>query len=68
MNLERQKFLSTHAEAYLTDAERDEGWHFCYDWDGMLIHTSDVEFEACQCSFKARMEERRFNHGRAKLG
>lgn len=33
----------------LTDTEKADGWHFCNDWDGMLIHPSDKEAECCTC-------------------
>jgi hypothetical protein len=32
----------------LTDEEQLE-WHFCWDWDGLLIHKSSPEFECCSC-------------------
>ena len=32
----------------LTEEEQRE-WHFCWDWDGLLIHKDDDEFEACVC-------------------
>jgi hypothetical protein len=32
----------------LTPEERRE-WHFCWDWDGLLIHRDDPEFECCVC-------------------
>lgn len=41
--------LVGNIELELTDAEIDAGWHFCYDWDGMLIHSSDKEAEVCTC-------------------
>ena len=34
--------------APLTEEEERE-WHFCYDWDEMLIHKDDEEFKACSC-------------------
>ena len=32
----------------LTEEEQRE-WHFCYDWDGLLIHRDSGEFEVCVC-------------------
>jgi len=26
-----------------------EGWHFCWDWGGLLIHQDDPEACACTC-------------------
>ena len=34
----------------LTDDEVEAGYHFCIEWDGMLIHTTDKEFECCTCT------------------
>ncbi len=36
----------------LTQQEIEEGWHFCPDWDGLLIHESHPEFECCTCNGK----------------
>lgn len=36
--------------AALTPEEIADGWHFCLDWDCMLIHPSHPEFEACACA------------------
>lgn len=37
-------------ECRLTQAEIEEGWHFCPEWDGLLIHPNDKETEACTCA------------------
>lgn len=37
----------------LTIEERQQGWHFCYDWDGMLIGPGmKGELEWCLCPNK----------------
>lgn len=33
----------------LTDAEIADGWHFCHDWDGLLIHPKHPEYNSCVC-------------------
>ena len=33
----------------LTKAELAIGWHFCGDWDGMLIGPGVSEMECCAC-------------------
>jgi hypothetical protein len=48
MNRERYTEVQFHG-APLTEAEQKE-WHFCWDWDGMLIHKDDPEFECCVCA------------------
>ena len=33
----------------LTSAEIVEGWHFCQEFDGLLVSPSCEEFEHCTC-------------------
>ena len=44
----------------ITDEEARKGWHFCDEWDGMLLHPSmEAEWESCACftpETKARYE------------
>ena len=44
----------------LTAQELADGWHWCDDWDGLLVHSDDREFEHCKCDFmkKFRTPER----------
>lgn len=49
MNKDRKRELETNPDASLTKEELEEGWHFCWDWDFMLIHDSWKEAEACTC-------------------
>ena len=44
----------------MSKEEIDAGWHWCNDWDGLLIHVDDDEFKACECSWmeKFRTPER----------
>ena len=36
-------------EGTLTQEEKAGGWHFCWEWDGMLIHRTWVEAKYCTC-------------------
>lgn len=36
-------------EHNLTQEEADAGWHWCGDWDDLLIHPDDEEFKSCNC-------------------
>jgi len=36
----------------LTEEEVKEGWHFCPDWDYMLINSNDAYGESCTCEKK----------------
>ena len=49
MSDERYMHLEKTGEK-LTDEEREAGWHYCYEWDGLLINKSWPEAECCQCT------------------
>jgi hypothetical protein len=48
MTRARFHLLMTDPKASMTGAERLE-WHFCIDWDCLLIHKNGPEFESCTC-------------------
>jgi len=33
----------------LSDSEISEGWHFCYEFDGLLVGPGMGEVEFCNC-------------------
>lgn len=35
---------------HLTPEEMAEGWHWCPEWDDLLIHPADGEYALCECS------------------
>lgn len=37
----------------LTPAEISKGWHYCPDWDFMIINPDCSEAEACLCNLEA---------------
>jgi hypothetical protein len=49
MTRERYDYLNRTMESRLTPEEVAAGWHFCLDWDGMLIHKTWPEAECCAC-------------------
>lgn len=49
MPAERYQMLMNDEEAKLTPAEISNGWHFCLDWDGLLIGPGMTEIESCTC-------------------
>jgi len=49
MDDKRYWYLETHPEAKLTKEEVAQGWHFCMDWDGMLVGNEMEEKNACLC-------------------
>lgn len=49
MNRERWNLLMTTDSEKLSDDEISQGWHFCDDWDGLLIGPGMGEMEACEC-------------------
>lgn len=34
----------------LTPEEISNGWHFCWDWDGLLIGPGMGEMKSCKCA------------------
>lgn len=48
MKDDRYNFLM-HSDDSLTEKEISDGWHFCSDWDGLLINDDWPESEACSC-------------------
>lgn len=42
----------------LTTAEQEAGWHFCWDWDGMLVNRYDTQGEGSACTCFAAPERR----------
>lgn len=49
MTPERYRELSRNMAAALTPEEVAAGWHFCCDWDGLLINDEYPEAECCTC-------------------
>lgn len=51
MTEDRYNQLMSDAEIAhcLTDEESAEGWHFCCDWDYLLIGPGMGELAACSC-------------------
>tara|TARA_R110000868_G_scaffold371695_1_gene635411 strand:- start:602 stop:838 length:237 start_codon:yes stop_codon:yes gene_type:complete len=45
----------------LTAEELKNGWHWCDEWDGLLIHTDDVEFKHCKCEFMNKFRKENTN-------
>ena len=63
MSFERYDFLmdETGPCVQLTEDEVKAGWHFCDEWDGLLVHPDSVEFQHCTCPHMTqfRTEERK---------
>lgn len=49
MTKQRYNELMKNPELKLTPEEYKNGWHFCYEWDELLIHISWKEFKSCTC-------------------
>ena len=49
MSDERWTALMRDDGLRLTQTEIGEGWHFCYDWDGLLVGPGTPELESCTC-------------------
>jgi hypothetical protein len=52
MTPERRRYLEGHDDAELTEAEMEEGYHWCADWDYDLVGPGTVEERCCTCHAK----------------
>lgn len=48
--MDRARYWRLQAGNGELTADEKKEWHFCWDWDGMLIHKDDREFECCMCA------------------
>ena len=53
MNRERWKFLMDNENERLSDQELNFGWHFCAEWDGLLVGPGGMEALVCSCGHPA---------------
>ena len=49
MSEKRYIELMGNKDIILTLDEVEDGWHFCKEWDFLLIHPLDPEYEVCIC-------------------
>jgi hypothetical protein len=49
MTDERYREVNNDQEAKLTEQELADGWHFCPEWDGLLVNSYDEEGEGAAC-------------------
>lgn len=49
MTDQRWTTLMRDDDLALTPEEIAEGWHFCWEWDGLLVGPGMKELEACTC-------------------
>lgn len=49
MTEERYKNLMENQKDELTSEEIQSGWHFCNEFDGLLVGPGMGELECCQC-------------------
>ena len=51
------ELMNNYHKAKLTEVEIAQGWHFCPDWDGLLIGPGMDELEDCTCKREANNEQ-----------
>ena len=52
ISLNRWKALMNDERPQLTPEEIAEGWHFCNNWDGLLVGPNTEEWKYCSCVSK----------------
>ena len=43
------ELMKSDSELKLTQEEINKGYHFCVEWDGLLIGHEMMEFDFCSC-------------------
>jgi hypothetical protein len=56
MTEDRYQALMRDDSLRLEPEEIREGWHFCLDWDGLLIGPGMPELECCVCFDPVRLQ------------
>lgn len=51
MSTERWTALMDNDLEQLTAEELADGWHFCWEWDGLLVGPNMGEIEFCECPY-----------------
>ena len=49
MTEERYQDLMQECGTSLTKEEKEEGWHFCYEYDSLLVGPNMGELSCCRC-------------------
>lgn len=52
MTVTRWAQLMDNEELNLTEQEIDEGWHFCFEFDGLLVGPGMEEQKFCRCEIE----------------
>jgi len=68
ISLNRWRALINDERPRLTPEETEKGWHYCYEFDGLLVGPADlknVEWNCCTCFSE---EEKASFMEKAKLG
>ena len=57
MTAERYRELNMQPQqSPLTQDEFAQGWHYCWDWDGLFVNAYDDEGEGASCTCYPRAE------------
>ena len=54
MNFQRYYDIERNIGVELTQEELAQGWHFCPDWDGLLVKKGEPGGEPCGCQIEVR--------------
>jgi hypothetical protein len=49
MTDDRWVALMNDGDSRLTTEEMDRGWHWCWDWDQLLVGPGMMEMDCCNC-------------------
>jgi hypothetical protein len=63
MKYTRWLHLMEDSRAKLIREEKDEGYHFCWDFDGLLVGPEMAEWMICNCATRLRWERNKLKKG-----
>lgn len=61
MPYNRYQELQWAENVRLTEEEMKAGWHWCYEWDDMLIHPNMPEYAHCTCKGNEEWAKKAFD-------
>lgn len=67
MNRERYIELDNSGTG-LTEEEYNQGWHWCGEWDDMLVGPGTIEATVCSCNHPKIEEWKQSEEGQRMMG
>jgi len=46
-----------HVQPEITEEQAAKGWHYCPEWDGLVVHPGVPEWDACVCKVPGKTND-----------